>query len=130
MTTMKLGTLCFLSVICLSLGYMADFPGPYCEVRPGGCCDNRKDICSMPISSNYGLFFNESNLASCIMVFFIATLCYCDAFCDRSINGDCCPDYSSFCLGVQPPANITSCFHNGVYFGQFDPPIRDNCNLW
>ncbi|XP_037043347.1 uncharacterized peptidase C1-like protein F26E4.3 isoform X2 [Bradysia coprophila] len=109
MTTTKLGTLCFLSVISLSLGYMADYPGPYCAIRPGGCCDNRKDICSMPIST---------------------TLCYCDAFCDRAINGDCCPDYESYCLGAPPAENITAkCLHNGVWFGQFDAPIRDNCNL-
>lgn len=63
------------------------------------------------------------------LIFIIATLCYCDEFCDRAINGDCCPDYESYCLGA--PDNITlTCFHNGIRFGQFDPPIRDNCNLW
>lgn len=63
MTTTKLGTLCFLSLICLSLGYMADFPGPYCENRRGGCCDNRKDVCSVPISSNCRrCFFSFSDI--------------------------------------------------------------------
>lgn len=31
--------------------YFYDFPGPYCETRPGGCCDSRKDVCAVPISS-------------------------------------------------------------------------------
>lgn len=152
MTTTKLGTLCLLSVICLSLGYMADYPGPYCEIRPGGCCDDRRDICSVPISSNYLWIFFFSiplynvNWLSCFFLSIIemsrflfffffsipkATLCYCDAFCDRAVNGDCCPDYESFCLGIEAPPNITTkCFHNGIWFGQFDAPIKDNCNLW
>lgn len=33
------------------LAQMSDFPGPYCETRPGGCCDHRKDGCAVPISS-------------------------------------------------------------------------------
>lgn len=141
MTTVNFGILWFLSVICLSFGYMADYPGPYCAVRPGGCCDNRKDVCSMPISSIVTVFklinfqahkFFVLHVSYVFLFFFlIATLCYCDEFCDRAINGDCCPDYESFCLGVTPaPPNITKgCFHNGVWFGKFDP-IRDNCNLW
>lgn len=50
---------------------------------------------------------------------FPATLCYCDAFCDRSVNADCCPDYWSVCLNAPDP--ITKC--------RFDPPVMDNCNL-
>lgn len=56
-------------------------------------------------------------------------MCYCDEFCDRAVNGDCCPDYESYCLGIEQ-APIKACLHNGKYFGQHDPPIRDNCNLW
>lgn len=57
-----------------------------------------------------------------------ATLCYCDEFCDRSLGGDCCPDYVSFCIG-EPPANISnSCSLNGQRFTQFDAPLWDNCN--
>lgn len=32
-------------------GQADDFPGPYCATRPGGCCKDRKDACSVPISS-------------------------------------------------------------------------------
>lgn len=66
-----------------------------------------------------------------IFVFLIATLCYCDEFCDRAVNGDCCPDYESYCLGVLPPPvnHTVTCKHNGIWFGQFDT-VRDNCNLW
>ena len=57
-----------------------DIAGPYCETRPRGCCPGRIDDCSVPI---------------------LDTLCYCDAFCNRT-RGDCCPDFFSFCLGVRP----------------------------
>lgn len=60
----------------------------------------------------------------------IATLCYCDEFCGRFIDGDCCPDYESFCLGIDIPENITvKCKHNGQIFNQFEQ-IQDNCNTW
>lgn len=89
-------------------GQADDFPGPYCATRPGGCCKGRKDACAVPIST---------------------TLCYCDDFCGSFINGDCCPDYASFCLGIDIPENITvKCKHNGQIFGQFEQ-IHDNCNL-
>lgn len=60
-----------------------------------------------------------------------ATLCYCDDFCGSFINGDCCPDYASFCLGETPPPDpkVVKCEHNGQWFGQFEQ-IHDNCNLW
>lgn len=50
---------------CASLtvnGYMRDFPGPYCATRPGGCCDLRKDECSVPISSELNMIFFFLNL--------------------------------------------------------------------
>lgn len=60
----------------------------------------------------------------------IGTLCYCDHFCDRKVNGDCCPDYESFCLGHPVPENITAgCFYKGTAFGQYES-IKDNCNTW
>lgn len=59
-----------------------------------------------------------------------ATLCYCDDFCGSFINGDCCPDYDSFCRGIQPPENVTvRCNHKGQFFSQSEQ-IKDNCNLW
>lgn len=57
--------------------------------------------------------------------FCLDTLCYCDEFCDRSVAGDCCPDYRSFCKSEPDP--IVSCLHNGVYFNKFNT-TRDNCN--
>lgn len=61
--------------------------GPYCASRyPGGsCCPGRQDECSAPI---------------------LTTLCYCDDFCDRSREEDCCPDYWYHCRGIVP--NVTS----------------------
>lgn len=36
----------------IGYNYLTDFPGKYCESLPGhGCCDKRKDDCSVPISS-------------------------------------------------------------------------------
>ncbi len=32
---------------------------------------------------------------------FIGTLCYCDTFCNRTSNSDCCPDYFTHCEGLQ-----------------------------
>lgn len=67
-----------------------------------------------------------------LFFYFLATLCYCDEFCDRHINSDCCPDYQSFCLDMDVPDDlrIPTCHHNGVNFTQFDSPVMDNCNLW
>ena len=30
----------------------------------------------------------------------LGTLCYCDAFCNRTHNSDCCPDYFTHCEGL------------------------------
>ncbi|XP_031640799.1 uncharacterized peptidase C1-like protein F26E4.3 [Contarinia nasturtii] len=119
----KLNILLGISVLLLGVilnanGQLGEFEGiPFCETRPGGCCKDRTDSCAVPIST---------------------TLCYCDEFCgsfsndksNRWPNGDCCPDYESFCLGIYPPQNITEveCMHKGQYFGPSNP-IRDNCNL-
>lgn len=58
----------------------ADLRGSYCASRRNGCCQGRQDECSAPI---------------------LGTLCYCDDFCNRTRNDDCCPDYLSFCRGLQ-----------------------------
>lgn len=54
-----------------------DIAGPYCA-RVNKCCPGRLDECSVPI---------------------LGTLCYCDTFCNRTFNPDCCPDYLSHCHG-------------------------------
>lgn len=64
------------------------------------------------------------------MHFIIGTLCYCDQFCTGFVNGDCCPDYESFCLGIEPPPELLElCEHKGQTFKRFET-IKDNCNLW
>jgi hypothetical protein len=89
--------------------YHYDFQGPYCARRTqygkDSCCDGREDDCSVPIGN---------------------TLCYCDVFCDRSVNGDCCPDYESVCLGAPPPPLVT-CLKNRVYYSEFQT-VKENCN--
>ena len=52
-------------------------------LRRDPCCNGRIDDCSRPI---------------------LGTLCYCDEFCNRTINPDCCPDYWEACLGIKPPS--------------------------
>ncbi|KYN30198.1 putative peptidase C1-like protein F26E4.3 [Trachymyrmex cornetzi] len=56
-------------------------PGPYCASRypEGSCCPGRQDECSAPI---------------------LKTLCYCDDFCNRTREEDCCPDYWYHCRGL------------------------------
>ncbi|XP_037076919.1 tubulointerstitial nephritis antigen-like [Pollicipes pollicipes] len=71
------------------------------------CCLERQDECSVPI---------------------LGTLCYCDQFCDRSLSGDCCPDYFTFCLGEPNPyiSNAT-CLHQGQDIS-YNETVKDNCN--
>lgn len=61
-----------------------DLRGSYCASRPGiRCCRGRQDECSAPI---------------------LDTLCYCDDFCNRTRNDDCCPDFWTLCKGyIAPP---------------------------
>ena len=54
----------------------------FCRTNRPRCCPNRDDACAVPI---YG------------------TLCYCDEFCDRDVNADCCPDFLPVCRGITPP---------------------------
>ncbi|KAG7213781.1 hypothetical protein KM043_003002 [Ampulex compressa] len=88
-------------------------PGPYCGSRFGesGCCSGRQDDCSAPI---------------------LATLCYCDDFCDRSREEDCCPDFWSHCRGIVPnatsaPQEIRRCFFQGKEYNH-GQTLRVNCN--
>lgn len=76
-------------------GTYSDLQGDYCRKRLdtyGKCCPGRIDQCSVPI---------------------LGTLCYCDEFCDRSVNPDCCPDYWSACKGA-PPALTQECRKDGI----------------
>merc|ERR1719339_670661 len=59
-----------------------DIPGDYCRAKYPAmdCCSGRQDRCSVPI---------------------LGTLCYCDSFCNRTINADCCPDYFPHCEGLE-----------------------------
>ena len=43
------------------------------------CCNGRQDPCAVEI---------------------LGTLCYCDTFCNRTHNSDCCPDYFTHCEGL------------------------------
>ncbi|XP_075730104.1 putative peptidase C1-like protein F26E4.3 [Rhipicephalus microplus] len=88
----------------------ADLVGDFCAARRDPCCRGRFDDCSVPI---------------------LGTLCYCDDFCERPGNGDCCPDYPRVCKGViePPPAAVVNlnCNVNGVqyYEGQ---TVTVDCN--
>uniref|UniRef100_A0A6A7FPA7 Uncharacterized peptidase C1-like protein F26E4.3 n=1 Tax=Hirondellea gigas TaxID=1518452 RepID=A0A6A7FPA7_9CRUS len=87
--------------------YFYDIPGDYCETRSDKCCLLRQDDCSVPI---------------------MGTRCYCDEFCKRVINPDCCPDYPRVCLGVTtPPPEQKRCYHDGRYYQQHEK-TQDNCN--
>ncbi|XP_076040247.1 putative peptidase C1-like protein F26E4.3 [Oratosquilla oratoria] len=82
-----------------------DLRGDYCRKKsPDRCCDGRLDDCSVPI---------------------LGTLCYCDQFCVRDFNSDCCPDYFDVCRGSSPL--ILPCRHNGNIYhnGQ---SVKVNCN--
>lgn len=83
-------TVVFVLVLSVAKG-MPDFSGlpagPYCAAKypHRNCCPGRQDECSAPI---------------------LSTTCYCDDFCDRRGEEDCCPDYWSHCKGVEP--NVTA----------------------
>ena len=51
----------------------------FCSDRPGGCCPGRDDACTVPRGD---------------------TLCYCDEFCLRSKDPDCCPDVFNNCTAL------------------------------
>jgi hypothetical protein len=127
-----------------------DLPGPYCRQR--GCCPGRQDDCSVPIlgkslsktakcSHIQGQAFNLSrHLAQSPVkitgnneVPFVnkGTLCYCDDFCNRTRNEDCCPDFWSHCRGVTPPpiaAPIIGCTYEGTVY-PIGKQLKKNCNV-
>ncbi|XP_044592872.1 tubulointerstitial nephritis antigen-like [Cotesia glomerata] len=90
-------------------------PGPYCAGRynNGRCCPGRHDDCSAPI---------------------LKTTCYCDEFCNRTREEDCCPDYWSHCRGITLPTidddyqEIRQCFFKGKYY-QHGDTFKINCNV-
>ncbi|OAD57094.1 putative peptidase C1-like protein F26E4.3 [Eufriesea mexicana] len=92
------GLICAIFLLMVSIvNGMPDFSGLttglYCGKKYplGECCPGRQDECSAPI---------------------LNTLCYCDDFCDRTREEDCCPDYWNHCKGIEinvtlpPPAEI------------------------
>lgn len=88
-------------------------PGPYCAARypAGRCCSGRQDDCSAPI---------------------LTTICYCDDFCDRNREEDCCPDFYSHCRGIIMNTTDTSeelrrCFYRGKNYNH-GQTFRINCN--
>lgn len=85
-------------------------PGPYCATRYPAyrCCQGRQDECSAPI---------------------LETTCYCDDFCDRKREEDCCPDYYSHCKGItEPPLEeIKLCWHDGRIYNH-SQVFMVNCN--
>lgn len=86
-----------------------DLEGDYCRSRPDPCCSGRMDDCSVPI---------------------LGTLCYCDDFCVRPGNSDCCPDYFPVCKGVTPgpgPIEHRTCTHEGREYS-VGSVIKINCN--
>ncbi|XP_031845246.1 putative peptidase C1-like protein F26E4.3 [Nomia melanderi] len=112
---------CLLFVLILSnASGLSDFSGlpagPYCADRypPHGCCLGRQDECSAPIHT---------------------TTCYCDDFCDRHGEEDCCPDYWSHCKGIEmdittipPVVEIRQCYFEGKYYNH-GQTFKRNCNL-
>lgn len=94
----------FLVVVTIVNG-MPDYTGlptgPYCARRYPGCCPDRQDDCNAPI---------------------LGSVCYCDEFCDRFREEDCCPDYWSHCKGIEtnvtepPPEPIKRSFVNVIRF--------------
>ncbi|KAL5243909.1 hypothetical protein ACI65C_011319 [Semiaphis heraclei] len=74
---------CILKTVAADEGVADDLAGDYCAKV--GCCTERRDEgCSAPI---------------------LGTMCYCDDFCyfNRTGSNDCCPDFMSFCKGVESP---------------------------
>ncbi|XP_060840605.1 uncharacterized peptidase C1-like protein F26E4.3 isoform X1 [Rhopalosiphum padi] len=76
-----------------------DLAGDFCK-KLGCCSEGRNESCSVPI---------------------LGTLCYCDEFCyvNRTGSEDCCPDFMSYCKGVELPApdpltNKPNCTHGEV----------------
>jgi len=94
-----------------ALSDLSDIPGRYCETRSVQCCQAREDECYVPI---------------------MGTLCYCDQFCDRTHNDDCCPDYAYVCRNATRPtprpSDVTlGCLYKGRYYPE-GSAVKINCN--
>lgn len=88
--------------------------GNYCRWRyPVQCCSDRDDTCTAPI---------------------LDTLCYCDMFCARRQEADCCPDFFEVCFGISPfppppsPVIRLECRHEGEVY-TYGETMKPNCNL-
>ncbi|XP_076175124.1 putative peptidase C1-like protein F26E4.3 [Ptiloglossa arizonensis] len=108
----SLGTVVFVLLLSIVEGlpdYSGLPPGPYCT----NCCVGRHDECSAPIQ---------------------ATICYCDKFCERYREEDCCPDYWSLCKGIEinvttlPPEEFRQCHFQGKYYNH-NQTFKVNCNV-
>ncbi|KAK0075748.1 hypothetical protein PV326_011313, partial [Microctonus aethiopoides] len=111
------GAILFVTIVVSIVDATPDYTGlprgPYCANRyeAGRCCSGRRDQCSAPI---------------------LNTLCYCDDFCNRTREEDCCPDYWSHCMGVilptEPPLEeFRQCFFKGKYY-EHGHTFKLNCN--
>ncbi|XP_071965121.1 uncharacterized peptidase C1-like protein F26E4.3 [Antedon mediterranea] len=94
-----------IATVCFSIAN-----AQYCEVR--GCCFGRDDSCLTPMDGHY---------------------CYCDEFCDRTESGDCCPDFSSECLNIEPtlpPDHVTDfdCLRDDGAKFSAGLSYTENCN--
>ena len=71
------------SILYATLVLLSVSTGPartqFCSQRPGGCCPGRDDTCTAPRGD---------------------TFCYCDEFCLRSKDPDCCPDVFNECTAL------------------------------
>ena len=76
------------------------------KYRYKSCCNGRNDPCSVEI---------------------LGTLCYCDTFCNRTHNSDCCPDYFTHCEGLaeldfsnqQPPETLARPDYSKIIFDTY-----------
>lgn len=107
----------FLLVVVSTVNGRPDFsdlpPGPYCAKLYPDCCSGRQDECNTPILDG---------------------VCYCDDFCDRYREEDCCPDFWSYCKGIEPNVTLPPleetrrCFFQGKYYNH-GQTLRNNCNI-
>lgn len=102
-------TTCFNIIQIHTVKYAPDLTGRFCNQIEGPvCCNGRQDSCSFPI---------------------LGTLCYCDTFCERSEDDDCCPDYLFACKGevLPPPPILEGCKYKQDYL-KGGETVWDNCN--
>ncbi|XP_022088093.1 uncharacterized peptidase C1-like protein F26E4.3 [Acanthaster planci] len=105
-----------LGLLLLTIPLMTMIPtrAQYCSLRPGGCCAGRDDTCTAPMAD---------------------TLCYCDEFCLRSKDPDCCPDVFNNCTALPStksplspnPIAKADCTYQGRNLFAGDS-IKVNCN--